>query len=326
MEASWNWFRNQAPRVLELLRAFGQISVGATQGSDAQILNGKAAICRILIAAGLPQQADRYIQNFLQSERSRDAQNIAANLLDDQASRQFWQDARQGAITFAMTELPIMLATSVLSCGTVAAAYATWRVATGIRLSARVLMAAEMVASVPIASIITGQPLDTTASGLLRQAGMMVGSGLAGRVIGRIGGAALARLRLRLPGLQQLPAVNLRSSARFDFGAYLRNLIGAAPSGMIDPHAHHILFKTGNGAGQRALVREGQALLRRYNIDPIYGAENRVWAPNRIRGQHDITALRHVVDTLKAVEAAGGDRADIAAALQRLGRVAADRR
>ena len=193
----WPLLRS-VPRLLDLLRAFGQISVGATEGSDAQVLAGKAAICRILIAAGDERQAGRYIQNFLISDRSRTAQNIAANLLDDQASRRFWQDARQGAINFAATELPILLATSVLSCGTVSAAYATWRVATGIRLSARVLMAAQMVAEVPIASIISGQPLDTTATGLLRQAGMMLGSGLAGRVIGRLGQTAISALRGRM--------------------------------------------------------------------------------------------------------------------------------
>ena len=97
-----------------------------------------------------------------------------------------------------------------------------------------------------------------------------------------------------------------RSIRNFDFNKYLRQQIGGPPEGMIDPHAHHILFKEGNRAAQKALVREGQALLRRYGIDPIFGLENLVWAPNRITGQHDIRALRNVVDQLKAVAEIGG--------------------
>ena len=30
-----------------------------------------------------------------------------------------------------------------------------------------------------------------------------------------------------------------------NFGKYLRNIVGDPPEGMYDPHAHHILFKTG---------------------------------------------------------------------------------
>jgi hypothetical protein len=80
------------------------------------------------------------------------------------------------------------------------------------------------------------------------------------------------------------------------------------------------------GDAQKALVREGQALLRRYDIDPIFGKENLVWAPNRIQGQHDIHALRYVVEQLKAVEAAGGTRQQIIRMLNRLGEIAAQRR
>ncbi|MFZ5988767.1 MAG: hypothetical protein ACOYWZ_16810 [Bacillota bacterium] len=113
---------------------------------------------------------------------------------------------------------------------------------------------------------------------------------------------------------------------RVNFGEHLRSLIGDPPSGMIDPHAHHILFKEGHGATQKALVKEGQALLRRYNIDPIMGKENLVWAPNRIKGQHNTDALRNVVDKLKQVENAGGDRDDIVKMLRKLGELAAERR
>ncbi|MGN0495857.1 MAG: hypothetical protein ACI4GW_06495, partial [Lachnospiraceae bacterium] len=84
-----------------------------------------------------------------------------------------------------------------------------------------------------------------------------------------------------------------------NFKTYLENIKGPAPENMINPHAHHILFKTGNGSEQQELVKEGQAILRKYGIDPIVGEENFVWAPNNISGQHDIIALREVVDALK---------------------------
>ena len=45
----------------------------------------------------------------------------------------------------------------------------------------------------------------------------------------------------------------------------------------------------------------GQAILRKYGIDPVVGPENLVWAPNRIVGQHDIVALQVVVDGLKEI-------------------------
>lgn len=99
---------------------------------------------------------------------------------------------------------------------------------------------------------------------------------------------------------------------------------------MVDPHAHHILFKEGLGDAQKALVKEGQALLRRYGIDPIWGLENLVWAPNRIKGQHGIEVLRNVVEQLKAVEELGGDfafiRDQLMIELKRLGKLAAIRR
>lgn len=95
---------------------------------------------------------------------------------------------------------------------------------------------------------------------------------------------------------------------------------------MIEPHAHHILFKEGLGETQKQLVREGQELLRRFGIDPIMGPENLVWAPMRAKMQHHTDTLRHVVDELKAVAAAGGGRAEIVAKLKLLGKAAARRR
>ncbi len=98
---------------------------------------------------------------------------------------------------------------------------------------------------------------------------------------------------------------------KVDFGKYLRTIAGEPPTNMTNPHAHHILFKTGSGEAQQALVKEGQDLLRKYGIDPIVGPENLVWAPNAVTGQHDKAAIQYVVDKLKSVEVDGGDYDDM---------------
>jgi len=113
---------------------------------------------------------------------------------------------------------------------------------------------------------------------------------------------------------------------KIDFGKYLRELIGDPPADMVNPHAHHILFKKGLGEAQQELVQEGQEILRKYGIEPIIGKENLVWAPNRIAGQHNISALENVVNQLKAVDAAGADLDDIIEILEDLGKQAASRR
>nr|WP_081257756.1 AHH domain-containing protein [Bacillus wiedmannii] len=113
---------------------------------------------------------------------------------------------------------------------------------------------------------------------------------------------------------------------KIDYGAYLKKNIGDPPKDMYDPHAHHIVFKKGNGKVQKELVKEGQEILKEYDIDPILGLENLVWAPNRVKGQHGIEALRNVVDNLKKVRDAGGDRDDILKMLNKLGDIAKRRK
>lgn len=51
-----------------------------------------------------------------------------------------------------------------------------------------------------------------------------------------------------------------------------------------------------------------------------------MWAPNRVKGQHGLKALREVVGKLKELKAAGADRDDFVQALRELGQKAADRR
>ncbi|WP_416488018.1 hypothetical protein [Bacillus pacificus] len=112
---------------------------------------------------------------------------------------------------------------------------------------------------------------------------------------------------------------------KMDFGKYFKGLVGSPPEDMINPHAHHILFKRGLGQKQQELVREGQEILRRYGLDPIIGKENLVWAPNAVIGQHSLDALENVVNRLRAVEDEDGDLDDIVEALEELGELASRR-
>ncbi|MGL4463160.1 MAG: polymorphic toxin-type HINT domain-containing protein [Planctomycetia bacterium] len=112
----------------------------------------------------------------------------------------------------------------------------------------------------------------------------------------------------------------------FDFGKHLRGLIGDPPSDMLNPHAHHILFKKGLGPAQQALVNDGQAILRKVGIDPIYGKENLVWAPFKISLQHGPASLNEVVSRLKQLDAIGGDYDDFVKLLKELGQKAAARK
>ena len=66
--------------------------------------------------------------------------------------------------------------------------------------------------------------------------------------------------------------------------------------------------------------------MRRYDIDPILGTENLVWAPMRVSGQHGLDALQYAVNMLKNDEAAGASRAEIVDILNQLGEIAARRR
>ena len=91
---------------------------------------------------------------------------------------------------------------------------------------------------------------------------------------------------------------------------------------MINPHAHHIIFKTGNGEAQQELVKEAQEILRSYGIDPILGKENIVWAPNAVKGQHSVDSLKTIVEELRLISELGGTYYDIVEILHTQGRVA----
>ncbi len=111
-----------------------------------------------------------------------------------------------------------------------------------------------------------------------------------------------------------------------NFGKFLRNMIGDPPPDMINPHSHHIVFKTGNGVTQQELVKKAQIILREYGIDPIIGIENFTWAPNSVVGQHDIAALKAVVDGLIERAEFGADYDDIVKFLKTMGVIANERK
>jgi YD repeat-containing protein len=110
------------------------------------------------------------------------------------------------------------------------------------------------------------------------------------------------------------------------WGEYLTRMKGPAPDGMFDPHAHHIVLQAGNGAAQKALVAEGQGILRSVGIDPITGPENLVWAPMRVADQHAIGPLRTVVTELREAQQFGLSRDAMVEILTRNGKLAAARR
>ena len=80
---------------------------------------------------------------------------------------------------------------------------------------------------------------------------------------------------------------------------YLTGIKGTFPEDMPNPHAHHILFKTGLREGQQRLVREGQDLLRKVGIDPIFGKEVLYWAPNGVKDQHSGRTLLALIEDLR---------------------------
>ena len=70
------------------------------------------------------------------------------------------------------------------------------------------------------------------------------------------------------------------------------------------------------GSKQKELVAEGMEILIENGIDPIKGLENLVWAPN-VTGQHTITALTNVVETLRKARSEGPEA--VVKARERLG-------
>lgn len=83
---------------------------------------------------------------------------------------------------------------------------------------------------------------------------------------------------------------------------------------MINPHAHHIVFRNGP-AGAKEYIEDSQRILREAGIDPIYSIENFVWAPNK---NHTIDAARAVNEALNEAVRNGES---VAKTLEKLGKL-----
>lgn len=92
--------------------------------------------------------------------------------------------------------------------------------------------------------------------------------------------------------------------------------LGDAPEGMKNPHRHHILDVNGRAGEHREIVRNGQEILKKYDIDPLLGKENLIWAPNK---GHTKDATARLVSELKAADELGLSRDDIVEILKRHG-------
>ncbi len=93
-------------------------------------------------------------------------------------------------------------------------------------------------------------------------------------------------------------------------------MMGPAPKGITRPHRHHILSLNGRAGEERALVREGQDILRGVDIDPLHGIENLTWAPNK---GHTIDVTRTLVGELRAAQQAGAGKRQIVRILRQFG-------
>ncbi|WP_291569128.1 AHH domain-containing protein, partial [Clostridium sp. UBA2485] len=98
--------------------------------------------------------------------------------------------------------------------------------------------------------------------------------------------------------------------SKFDFGRYLKKAKGLPPSGMQNPHAHHIAVK-GKFSNRKKIVQAyanySRQVLKEAGIDPYFGLENIHWAPNK---GHSNKYIKAVAKELYGVKSAGGTKVD----------------
>jgi len=111
---------------------------------------------------------------------------------------------------------------------------------------------------------------------------------------------------------------------KFPFGKYLEKTLkvekpkeGTGEGEMERPHAHHIVQKKGGGE----FAEKSRELLLENGIDPFFGKENLVFAPNKF-GNHSNSTAKKIFKTLKSAADTGGREA-IVKALKKLGAAAA---
>ena len=109
---------------------------------------------------------------------------------------------------------------------------------------------------------------------------------------GKLGGRVVAKSG----AIDYLSASAQKFLHRPYISAATRRAMGPVPPGMRNPHKHHILDLNGRAGEHRALVREGQDILRDVGIDPLKGLENLTWAPNR---GHTMQATANLVSKLR---------------------------
>jgi hypothetical protein len=88
---------------------------------------------------------------------------------------------------------------------------------------------------------------------------------------------------------------------------------------MVNPHAHHIVFKKGRECMAEYLDKS-KAILEKHGIDWLKGKENLVWAPNK---NHSTEVAEKGSEALEKADKAGGKDAVIKE-LQKLGKEFAD--
>ena len=145
------------------------------------------------------------------------------------------------------------------------------------------------------------------------------------KLLAEAGEGALTEGEARQAVVALNAALPAKSAGR-EFGKILRSYIGEPDERNVRIPMHHILFKEGLGDAQKALAQEGQEILRSVGIDPIYGRENLVWAPNAVPGQHAIDAIEPLVAALKELKAENAPYEEYVKLLERFGRIAANRR
>jgi hypothetical protein len=165
----------------------------------------------------------------------------------------------------------------------------------------------------------------------VRDFGMLYAKEAATEAIGGVAGKVALKVaikaapyigRILLPAVDYLSPAAQRLIARGRLPAETLQALGPRPAGMINPHRHHILSLNGTAGAERALVREGQDILRGVGIDPVNGVENLVWAPNK---GHTFAATETLVNDLRAASAAGASRSRIEQILKMYGQTAAGR-
>jgi hypothetical protein len=74
------------------------------------------------------------------------------------------------------------------------------------------------------------------------------------------------------------------------------------------------------------LVREGQDLLRKVGIDPLFGKEVLYWATNGVKDQHSHSTLLSLIEDLRKLAASQEERSEYVEVLKKHAAVAAGRR